>query len=72
MSWKIPKVWENEEVWILGGGPSVASSFNIPEEVVKEVETAARGRVKELVEEKAKQIVSVRFDNAHIRSILSR
>lgn len=34
----IPKVWDNEEVWILGGGPSVASSFNIPEEVVKAVQ----------------------------------
>ena len=58
------------------------------EEVVEEAETAARERVKELVgeeavkgeetaareriEERAKQIVSVRFEDAHIRTVLKQ
>ena len=32
--WKIPKIWQDEDVWILGGGPSVTKQFNIPEAVV--------------------------------------
>jgi hypothetical protein len=30
-------MWENEDVWILGGGPSVTKQFGIPEEIVRSV-----------------------------------
>lgn len=37
MRWRIPKMWEGGEVFILGGGPSVTEQFAIPDEVVKKV-----------------------------------
>ena len=37
MSWTVPKIWEGGDVWILGGGPSVAKQFDIPEVVVQNV-----------------------------------
>lgn len=37
MNWKVPKIWEGGDVWILGGGPSVFTQFNIPKEVVDNV-----------------------------------
>jgi hypothetical protein len=30
-------MWEGEDVWIIGGGPSVTKQFDIPKEVVKSV-----------------------------------
>ena len=37
MRWKVPRIWEGGDVWILGGGPSVTKQFGIPEEVVQSV-----------------------------------
>ena len=37
MSWIVPPIWEGEDVWILGGGPSVMREFVIPDEIVKRV-----------------------------------
>ena len=37
MIWKVPPIWEDGEVWILGGGPSVTKQFGIPDEVVNDV-----------------------------------
>jgi hypothetical protein len=37
MSWKIPRIWEGEDVWVLGGGPSVAIQFGVPKKVVQSV-----------------------------------
>jgi len=37
MIWQVPKIWEDGDVWILGGGPSVVQQFEIPEDVVKGV-----------------------------------
>jgi len=37
MSWRVPRMWENEDVWILGGGPSLTKQFDIPNSVVKSV-----------------------------------
>jgi len=37
MNWTAPKLWEGEEVWILGGGPSLTKQFNIPDELVQKV-----------------------------------
>jgi len=37
MVWQVPKIWEGEDVWILGGGPSVTKQFEIPENVVQDV-----------------------------------
>ena len=37
MNWSVPKMWEDGDVWILGGGPSVVKQFNIPDDVVQAV-----------------------------------
>ena len=37
MSWTVPPMWDGADVWILGGGPSVAEQFDIPKEVVQNV-----------------------------------
>lgn len=37
MKWTVPKMWEGGDVWILGGGPSVAEQFDIPKELVERV-----------------------------------
>lgn len=37
MSWAIPRIWEDADVWIIGGGPSVIEQFNIPDDVVQKV-----------------------------------
>lgn len=37
MSWQVPRMWDGDDVWILGGGPSVAKQFGIPDEVVDSV-----------------------------------
>ena len=36
-NWNIPKVWENETAYILGGGASIISQFGIPADIVKQV-----------------------------------
>jgi len=41
MIWHVPKIWEGGDVWILGGGPSVAKQFGIPEKVIQEVFSGA-------------------------------
>lgn len=37
MIWQVPPIWEDGEVWILGGGPSVTKQFGIPDDVVNDV-----------------------------------
>jgi hypothetical protein len=37
MIWNVPKIWEEGDVWILGGGPSVPKQFGIPQLVVQQV-----------------------------------
>lgn len=37
MIWSVPKIWQDGDVWILGGGPSVIQQFNIPQDVVQKV-----------------------------------
>ena len=37
MTWKVPPIWEDGDVWILGGGPSVTKQFDIPDDVVNDV-----------------------------------
>jgi hypothetical protein len=36
-TWVIPKIWNDSEVWILGGGPSMPRQFGVPEEVIQQV-----------------------------------
>lgn len=36
-NWNIPKLWEGETVFILGGGASIISQFGIPSDLVKQV-----------------------------------
>lgn len=42
-TWQVPKIWEGEDVWILGGGPSIIDNFNIPHDVVKDVRFRKKG-----------------------------
>jgi hypothetical protein len=37
MGWKVPRIWDGGEVWIIGGGPSLPKQFNIPDEIVRKV-----------------------------------
>jgi len=37
MIWNVPKIWEDGDVWILGGGPSIPKLFNVPDKVIKDV-----------------------------------
>lgn len=37
MTWSVPQMWKGEDVWIIGGGPSVAKQFDIPSDIVKQV-----------------------------------
>ena len=35
--WKVPRIWEGGECWIIGGGPSVTKQFNIPVKLVQQI-----------------------------------
>jgi len=37
MIWEVPRMWEDGDVWIIGGGPSISKQFGIPDEVVNDV-----------------------------------
>jgi len=37
MSWIVPKLWENGECFIVGGGASIIKQFNIPEDLADAV-----------------------------------
>ena len=37
MIWNVPKIWKGEDVWIIGGGPSLTSTFQIPDDIVRKV-----------------------------------
>lgn len=37
MIWQVPRIWEDGDVWILGGGPSITAQFGIPDSVVDSV-----------------------------------
>lgn len=37
MVWQVPKIWDGEDVWILGGGPSITKQFEIPDNIVQDV-----------------------------------
>ena len=37
MHWQIPKMWDGGECWIIGGGPSIALQFEVPEDIIQGV-----------------------------------
>lgn len=37
--WRPPLMWEGSDVWIIGGGASLAHQFNVPADVIKKVES---------------------------------
>ena len=37
MNWHIPKMWNEGECWIIGGGTSLAKQFEIPQQVINNV-----------------------------------
>ena len=42
MIWNAPKIWEDGECWIIGGGNSLPRQFNVPEDLITRV---CEGRV---------------------------
>lgn len=39
MIWSVPKIWNEGTCWIIGGGASLTSQFNIPKKIVEKVQT---------------------------------
>jgi len=37
MIWRVPKIWEGGDCWIIGGGPSVSEQFEIPSKTIEGV-----------------------------------
>ena len=37
MIWQVPRMWEEGDVWIIGGGPSIPVQFDIPNTIIKDV-----------------------------------
>lgn len=37
MNWKVPKIWDGGDAWIIGGGPSVPRQFDVPEHIIQKV-----------------------------------
>ncbi len=37
MSWQVPRMWEEGDVWIIGGGPSIPKQFDVPDKVIRNV-----------------------------------
>jgi hypothetical protein len=37
MNWKVPRMWEDADVWIIGGGPSIPRQFGIPDKLIQSV-----------------------------------
>ena len=37
MTWQVPHIWEEGDVWIIGGGPSVPKQFDVPEKIIHSV-----------------------------------
>jgi hypothetical protein len=42
MNWQVPKIWSDGDVWILGGGPSLAKQFEIPDTVIHNVQSGIK------------------------------
>lgn len=37
MSWQVPRMWEDGDVWIIGGGPSIPKQFGVPDSLIQQV-----------------------------------
>ena len=37
MTWQVPRMWEEGDVWIIGGGPSIPKQFDVPSKVIRDV-----------------------------------
>lgn len=37
-NWTVPRMWEGEDVWIIGGGPSVPIQFGVPQDIIEKVQ----------------------------------
>ena len=37
MTWHVPPIWEEGDVWIIGGGPSIPKQFDVPDKVIQNV-----------------------------------
>jgi hypothetical protein len=35
--WRVPKIWEGGDVWIIGGGPSVPKQFGVSDRIIQGV-----------------------------------
>jgi hypothetical protein len=36
-NWFVPRMWNNGECWIIGGGPSLPRQFGVPESIIQKV-----------------------------------
>jgi hypothetical protein len=41
MNWRVPRIWEGGDVWIIGGGPSIPKQFGVPDKVINAVVSGA-------------------------------
>jgi len=37
MKWNVPQIWPDADCWVIGGGPSMARQFDVPERIVAKV-----------------------------------
>jgi len=37
VGWRVPRMWEDGECWIIGGGPSMPRMFGVPEDIMAKV-----------------------------------
>lgn len=37
MRWRIPRIWDGSDVWLIGGGATVPYMFGVPEDIIKGV-----------------------------------
>ena len=41
MIWRVPRIWEDGDVWVIGGGPSIPRMFGVPEKIIQKVVNGA-------------------------------
>lgn len=37
MTWEVPRMWEEGDVWVIGGGPSLPKEFDVPDDIIQKV-----------------------------------
>jgi len=45
MMWRVPRMWDGGDVWIIGGGPSIPKQFGVPDDVIQKVIAGASPKI---------------------------